>query len=64
MIRTKNRTTAITSKTWMNPPIVCAVTNPKSQRTIITTAIVPNILPHLINAEFFLVKKTIITYKV
>ena len=33
-------TTAITSNTWMNPPMVTELTSPSSQRTTSTTAMV------------------------
>ena len=39
----RTMTTAITSRTWINPPIVELVTNPSSHKTINTSAIVYNI---------------------
>lgn len=44
MRRIRITTIAMTSRMWMNPPIVYEVTNPRSQRTIRTIAIVCSIL--------------------
>ena len=41
---TRIMTTAITRRTWMNPPIVALVTIPRAHRTINTIAIVYNII--------------------
>lgn len=43
MSRSKTITTAITSRIWINPPIVAPVTNPSSHKTNRTMAIVYNI---------------------
>jgi hypothetical protein len=54
MIRRATTIIAITSKIWINPPIVYDVTNPNSQSAIIITAIVYNISDLLFNGSSML----------